>query len=132
VRMTLFTLRGQQRAQFFSFPISLFSARAAHQHPLPCFVGPFFSALPRRAYTPAPSLRMHASSWRRAAASAAAASAAAAAAASAPLVSASAASPAWTREQVRQALNDRYLIARRMEKTGLRRIIMACGFFVGE
>ncbi len=38
----------------------------------------------------------------------------------------------WTREQVRRALNDRYLLVRRLERAGLRRGLMAVGIFVGE
>jgi hypothetical protein len=55
----------------------------------------------------------------------------AAASSSPPATAAIAGAPVWTTEQVRQALNDRYLIARKMEKTGLRRILMACGCFIG-
>ncbi len=38
----------------------------------------------------------------------------------------------WSQREVHAALNDRYLLVRHMERTGFRRILLACGGFLGE
>ncbi len=37
----------------------------------------------------------------------------------------------WTRADVRRALNERYLLMRHVQKTGTRRLVVACGCFLG-
>jgi hypothetical protein len=38
----------------------------------------------------------------------------------------------WTREDVRRAINDRYLLVRELEKTGFRRLLFASVAFIGK
>ena len=35
------------------------------------------------------------------------------------------------RQTIRMILNERYVLIRRMERDGFRRVLMACGLFVG-
>ncbi len=38
----------------------------------------------------------------------------------------------WTQQEVRQALSNRYMLVRRMEKSNFRKILFVCGGYLGE